>query len=81
MRFVCSFPIVNQVAEGILGGGCRPTTVKKDLPPLPDIKDENIRLQVFTHRSYYARQTRQFEDCSGRDERYVNAPIPAPRLF
>jgi len=40
----------------------RPAIAKKDLPPLPDIKDGNIRLQVFTHRSFYARQTRLFED-------------------
>ena len=81
MRSVRSFPPVNHVAKGILGGGCRPTVAKKDLPPLPDIKDKNTRVQVFTHRSFYARQTRLFEDHPGRDECYVNAPIQAPRLF
>ena len=81
MRFVCSFPVEGQVVKRILGGGYRPTVAKKDLPPLPDIKDENIRLQVFTHRSFYARQTRLFEDQPGRDECYVNAPIQASRLF
>ena len=76
-----SFPVVDHVAKGILGGGCRPTIAKKDLPPLPDIKDKSTRSQVLTHRSFYARQTRLFEDSPGRDERHVNAPIQAPRLF
>jgi len=49
----------------------RPAIAKKDLPPLPDIKDGNIRLQVFTHRSFYARQTRLFEDHPGMDGRYM----------
>jgi len=40
----------------------RPSISKKDLPPLPDIRTESIRLQVFTHRSFYARQTHLFED-------------------
>ncbi|KAF9649367.1 ribonuclease III [Thelephora ganbajun] len=40
----------------------RLNVAKKDHPPLPDIRDDKIRLQVFTHRSFYARQTRLFED-------------------
>ncbi|CCL98251.1 uncharacterized protein FIBRA_00245 [Fibroporia radiculosa] len=32
------------------------------LPPLPEVKSEQIRLQVYTHRSYYARPTHLFED-------------------
>ncbi|KAG7447587.1 ribonuclease III [Guyanagaster necrorhizus] len=32
------------------------------LPPLPDIKDDNIRIQVFTHRSFFARPVHIFED-------------------
>jgi ribonuclease-3 len=35
---------------------------KTNLPPLPDINSEHVRLQVFTHRSFYARQTHMFED-------------------
>ncbi|PPQ72776.1 hypothetical protein CVT24_012802 [Panaeolus cyanescens] len=31
-------------------------------PPLPEIKSTAIRLQVFTHRSYFARPTHVFED-------------------
>ncbi|KAJ6561445.1 ribonuclease III domain-containing protein [Mycena vulgaris] len=31
-------------------------------PPLPKILKEDIRLRVFTHRSYYARPTHIFED-------------------
>lgn len=31
-------------------------------PPLPDIISPEIRLQVFTHRSYFARPTHIFED-------------------
>ncbi|KAF7345527.1 WD40 containing domain protein [Mycena venus] len=34
------------------------------LPPLPTIQREDIRLRVFTHRSYYARSARIFEDCA-----------------
>ncbi|PCH40934.1 ribonuclease III [Wolfiporia cocos MD-104 SS10] len=33
-----------------------------DLPPLPEIKSDDIRLQVYTHRSYFARPTHMFED-------------------
>ncbi|KAJ7462111.1 ribonuclease III domain-containing protein [Mycena latifolia] len=33
-------------------------------PPLPKIADEDIRLRVFTHRSYFARPTNVFEDRS-----------------
>ena len=61
-------------------GGRRPSIAGKDLPPLPDIKKEEIRLQVFTHRSFYARQTRLFEDHPGRNGCYVNAPIKTSRL-
>lgn len=32
------------------------------LPPLPEIHSEALRLQVFTHRSFYARPTHVFED-------------------
>ncbi|TBU47257.1 ribonuclease III [Dichomitus squalens] len=32
------------------------------LPPLPDIQSEQLRLQVFTHRSFFARPTHIFED-------------------
>ncbi|KAI0638442.1 ribonuclease III [Trametes polyzona] len=32
------------------------------LPPLPEIRSEALRLQVFTHRSFYARPTHVFED-------------------
>jgi len=81
VRFVRSFLFVGRVAKGILGGGRRPTVAKKDLPPLPDIKDDKIRLQIFTHRSFYARQTRLFEDHPGRDGCYVNAPTQGSRLF
>ena len=80
MRFVPSFPFGSLVTEGTLRGGCRPTVAGKDLPPLPDIRKENIRLQVFTHRSFYARQTRLFEDHPGRDGCYVNAPTKTSRL-
>ncbi|KAJ6515382.1 ribonuclease III domain-containing protein [Mycena sanguinolenta] len=31
-------------------------------PPLPTIQQEDIRLRVFTHRSYYARSAHVFED-------------------
>jgi len=39
-----------------------PEMTKTNLPPLPDINSEHVRLQVFTHRSFYARQTHMFED-------------------
>lgn len=32
------------------------------LPPLPAINSEAIRIQVFTHRSFYGRPTHIFED-------------------
>ncbi|RDX53832.1 ribonuclease III [Lentinus brumalis] len=32
------------------------------LPPLPEIHSEQLRIQVFTHRSFYARPTHVFED-------------------
>ena len=32
------------------------------LPPLPEIHSDQLRLQVFTHRSFYARPTHVFED-------------------
>ncbi|KII94661.1 hypothetical protein PLICRDRAFT_187496 [Plicaturopsis crispa FD-325 SS-3] len=34
----------------------------KDFPPLPNILSPEIYLQVFTHRSYFARPTHLFED-------------------
>lgn len=36
-----------------------------DFPPLPDIKDIDIRKQVFTHRSLHGRPTHLFEDNHG----------------
>jgi ribonuclease-3 len=68
-----SFPIGSHATDTLLGGGRRPNIAKKDLPPLPDIRDDNLRLQVFTHRSFYARQTHQFEDPPGKGERSVNS--------
>ena len=35
-----------------------------DVPPLPPINDDDIRTQVFTHRSFYARPGHIFEDDS-----------------
>ncbi|KAI1796132.1 ribonuclease III [Ganoderma leucocontextum] len=32
------------------------------MPPLPEILSEQLRLQVFTHRSFFARPTHVFED-------------------
>ena len=32
------------------------------LPDLPNIDSDAIRLQVFTHRSFFARPTQVFED-------------------
>lgn len=61
------------MAEGPFG--CRPKIPKKDLPPLPEIRDENIRLQVFTHRSFYARQTRLFEDHPGMNKCRADTPV------
>lgn len=40
----------------------RSEEAKANLPPLPEIKSEQILLQAFTHRSFYARQTHLFED-------------------
>jgi hypothetical protein len=31
------------------------------LPPLPPIQDDRTRRQVFTHKSFYGRPTREFE--------------------
>lgn len=31
-------------------------------PPLPEILSDQLRLQVFTHRSFFARPTHVFED-------------------
>ncbi|KZT05581.1 ribonuclease III [Laetiporus sulphureus 93-53] len=39
-----------------------PDLVLEDLPPLPEIQSEDIKTQVYTHRSYYARPTHLFED-------------------
>jgi len=77
VRFVCNSPARSHVAEE-LG---RPNVAKKDLPPLPVIRDDNIKLQIFTHRSFYAKQTRLFEDHPGRDRCHVNALTRASRLF
>ncbi|KAF9782751.1 ribonuclease III [Thelephora terrestris] len=46
----------------VLRAALRPNIADEDLPPLPEIRDKNIRTQVFTHRSYFGRQTRLFED-------------------
>ena len=81
MRFAPSLPAGNYVAQGVLGGGRRPIAMKTDLPPLPAIRDEKIREQVFTHRSFYAKQTRLFEDHPGREGCYVNAPTRATHRF
>ena len=32
------------------------------MPPLPEIQSEQLRLQVFTHRSFFARPTHVFDD-------------------
>jgi ribonuclease-3 len=46
------------------------------LPPLPVIHSDAIRLQVFTHRSFFARPTHIFEDHpddpSPDNEKYVD---------
>ncbi|KZT71545.1 ribonuclease III [Daedalea quercina L-15889] len=39
-----------------------PNISPEALPPLPEIQSEEIRLQVYTHRSYAARPTHRFED-------------------
>lgn len=39
-----------------------PPIEPESLPPLPDIAQEDLRRQVFMHRSYYARPTNVFED-------------------
>ena len=48
------------------------------LPPLPEILSEQLRLQVFTHRSFFARPTHVFEDMpddpSPDNEMYVRLP-------
>lgn len=45
------------------------------LPPLPEIVSDELRKQVFTHRSYHARPTNIFEDSaddpSPNNEAYV----------
>lgn len=47
-------------------------------PSLPEIISPEIRLQVFTHRSYFARPTHIFEDHpddpSPDNEKFVTAP-------
>ena len=40
----------------------RPKTGLDGRPPLPPIFSDEIRLQVYTHRSYAARPTHRFED-------------------
>lgn len=40
----------------------RPPIEPESLPRLPDIFSEELRRQVFMHRSYYARPTNVFED-------------------
>ncbi|KAI0700620.1 ribonuclease III domain-containing protein [Cytidiella melzeri] len=49
---------------GVAGGrvGIKPRINPADLPPLPKIKSDELRKQVFTHRSYFARPTHVFED-------------------
>ena len=32
------------------------------MPPLPKIYSDHLSMQVFTHRSFYARPTHVFED-------------------
>lgn len=48
------------------------------MPPLPEIQSEQLRLQVFTHRSFFARPTHVFEDMpddpSPDNEMYVRPP-------
>ena len=38
---------------------------RQDLPPIPSITSENTTLQVYTHRSVFARPTHVFEDAPG----------------
>ncbi|KAI0340803.1 ribonuclease III [Trametopsis cervina] len=44
------------------GPPLRPYIDPANLPPLPEIQSDEIRKQVFTHRSYFARPTHVFED-------------------
>ncbi|KAF9226789.1 ribonuclease III [Gyrodon lividus] len=37
-------------------------TAEHPFPPLPPINDEQIKIQMFTHRSFYARPNHVFED-------------------
>jgi ribonuclease-3 len=43
---------------------CRPDFGEDSslFPPLPHIQKDDIRLRVFTHRSFHARPTHVFED-------------------
>jgi len=47
---------------GIGRPALRPQFGPEGLPPLPEIRSDEIRLQVYTHRSFYARPTHRFED-------------------
>ncbi|KAI0921145.1 hypothetical protein AcV5_001161 [Taiwanofungus camphoratus] len=40
----------------------QPDLGPEGLPPLPEIESNELRTQIFTHRSYYARPTHVFED-------------------
>ena len=40
----------------------RPDFGIEGIPSLPPIKSDAIRMQVFTHRSFFARPTKLFED-------------------
>ena len=47
---------------GLIPFTTRPNIEPADLPPLPEIRADALRQQVFTHRSYFARPTHVFED-------------------
>ncbi|EGO27930.1 hypothetical protein SERLADRAFT_462219 [Serpula lacrymans var. lacrymans S7.9] len=58
----------------ILRSALKPEIKPEDIPPLPEIQAEAIKVQVFTHRSYYARPNHVFED-------HPNDPSPDNEKF
>ncbi|KAJ3485269.1 hypothetical protein NLJ89_g11915 [Agrocybe chaxingu] len=61
-RSLCSETSIPETEEMI--PALKPDFGKDDalFPPLPEIRSQAIKLQVYTHRSYYARPNHIFED-------------------
>jgi len=64
LKYVISFSLGYKGHFSVRSSITSPDFGKDDVffPKLPEIRSPAIKSQVFTHRSYYARQTHIFED-------------------